>query len=99
LILISPTIDIEVRYLSGAELLTTVVVCGEEDDRNPPYRIRSRCAHGLFTELFGTCGVNAFVKDDRVVKLEPASFPDPGYERICLKGIAMATQRIHHPDG
>src|ERR1700732_4984368 len=45
-----------------------------------------------------TCGVNAFIKDDRVVKLEPASFPDPGYERICLKGIAMATQRIHHPD-
>ncbi|MET0985648.1 MAG: molybdopterin-dependent oxidoreductase [Steroidobacteraceae bacterium] len=46
----------------------------------------------------GTCGVNAFVKDDRIVKLEPAAFPDPGYERICLRGIAMATQRIHHPD-
>jgi anaerobic dimethyl sulfoxide reductase subunit A len=46
----------------------------------------------------GTCGVNAFVKDDRIVKLEPASFPDPGFERICIKGIAMATQRIHHPD-
>jgi anaerobic selenocysteine-containing dehydrogenase len=46
----------------------------------------------------GTCGVNAFVKDDRIVKLEPAAFPDPGFERICLRGIAMATQRIHHPD-
>ena len=46
----------------------------------------------------GTCGVNAFVKDDRIINLEPASFPDPGFERICLKGIAMATQRIHHPD-
>ena len=46
----------------------------------------------------GTCGVNAFVKDDRIVKLEPASYPDPRYERICLKGIAMATQRAHAPE-
>jgi len=46
----------------------------------------------------GTCGVNAFVKDDRILKIEPASFPEPGWERICLKGIAMAMQRIDHPD-
>ncbi len=46
----------------------------------------------------GTCGVNAFVKDGRLIKLEPASYPDPRFERICLKGIAMATQRLHHPD-
>src|ERR1700730_668399 len=39
----------------------------------------------------------AYVKNDRIVKLEPASFPDPGFERICLRGIAMATERIHHP--
>jgi len=46
----------------------------------------------------GTCGVNAFVKDGRLLKIEPASFPEPGWERICLKGIAMAMQRIEHPD-
>lgn len=46
----------------------------------------------------GTCGVNAFVKDDRILKIEPAAYPDPGFERICLKGMAMAMQRIHHPD-
>ncbi len=46
----------------------------------------------------GTCGINAFVKDDRIVKVEPAPFPDPGFERICARGISMATQRIHHPD-
>ncbi|MBH5323466.1 molybdopterin-containing oxidoreductase family protein [Aurantiacibacter sediminis] len=46
----------------------------------------------------GTCGVNAFVKNDRITKLEPASFPVPGFERICLKGIAMAMERLHHPD-
>jgi molybdopterin-containing oxidoreductase family molybdopterin binding subunit len=45
----------------------------------------------------GTCGVNAFVKDDKILKIEPASFPDPGFERICVKGIAMAKDRIHHP--
>jgi anaerobic selenocysteine-containing dehydrogenase len=38
------------------------------------------------------------VKDDRILKIEPASFPDPDYERICIKGIAMAMEKIHHPD-
>jgi len=46
----------------------------------------------------GTCGVNAFVKDDKIVKLEPAAFPEEGFERICLKGIAMAMERVHHDD-
>lgn len=43
----------------------------------------------------GTCGVNAYVRNDRIIKLEPASYPDPRYERICLKGISMALERIH----
>lgn len=46
----------------------------------------------------GCCGINTFVKDDRIVKVEPASFVEPGYERICIKGIAMAMERLHHPD-
>ena len=46
----------------------------------------------------GTCGINAWVRDDRIIKIEPASYPEPGFERICLKGIAMAMQRVHHPD-
>jgi anaerobic dimethyl sulfoxide reductase subunit A len=46
----------------------------------------------------GTCGVKAYVRDERIVKLEPAAFPDPGFERICGRGISMATQRLHHPD-
>ncbi|EHJ59236.1 hypothetical protein NSU_3568 [Novosphingobium pentaromativorans US6-1] len=56
--------------------------------------VRTVCA----PNCSGTCGVKAFVRDDRIVKLEPASYPDPRYERICLKGIAMATQRLHGPD-
>ncbi|MCC7411445.1 MAG: molybdopterin-dependent oxidoreductase [Gammaproteobacteria bacterium] len=46
----------------------------------------------------GTCGVNAHVRDGRILKIEPADFPDPRYRRICLKGMAMAMQRVTHPD-
>ncbi|HUA25051.1 MAG TPA: molybdopterin-dependent oxidoreductase [Steroidobacteraceae bacterium] len=60
--------------------------------RRPDRIVRTVCS----PNCYGTCGVNAFVKDDRILKIEPASYPDPGFERICLKGIAMATERIHH---
>lgn len=43
------------------------------------------------------CGIIAHVKNDRVVKLEPADFPDPGIRRICLRGLA-STQLLYHPD-
>ena len=46
----------------------------------------------------GTCGVNAHVRDNRIVRLEPADFPDPRYRRICLKGISMALQRVTAPN-
>lgn len=46
----------------------------------------------------GSCGINAYVKDGRLLKIEPADFPDPRYKRICLKGISMAMQRIEHPN-
>ncbi|MCC7411850.1 MAG: molybdopterin-dependent oxidoreductase [Gammaproteobacteria bacterium] len=46
----------------------------------------------------GSCGISAFVKDDRLLRVEPADFPDPKYKRICLKGISMAMQRVEHPD-
>ncbi len=32
------------------------------------------------------CGILAHVTGDRVVKVEPAEFPDPKYRRICLRG-------------
>jgi anaerobic selenocysteine-containing dehydrogenase len=59
----------------------------------PDRVVRSVCS----PNCLGTCGVNVFVKDDQILKIEPASYPDPGFERICLKGIAMAKERIHHP--
>lgn len=46
----------------------------------------------------GSCGINAFVKDDTIVKVEPADFPDNAYHRICLRGISNAMQRVYSPD-
>lgn len=68
---------------------------GTSPGREVPDRVvRTVCS----PNCSGTCGINAFVKDDRIIKIEPAAFPEPGFERICIKGIAMAMQRIHHPD-
>lgn len=46
----------------------------------------------------GSCGINAFVKDDVIVKVEPADFPDKNYNRICLRGISNAMQRVYSAD-
>lgn len=46
----------------------------------------------------GSCGINAYVKDDTIVKVEPADFPDTNYNRICLRGISNAKQRVYSAD-
>lgn len=56
--------------------------------------IRSVCS----PNCTGSCGINVHVKDGKLLKIEPAEFPDPRYKRICLKGISMAMQRVDHPD-
>ncbi|MDO8690742.1 MAG: molybdopterin-dependent oxidoreductase, partial [Dehalococcoidia bacterium] len=43
-----------------------------------------------------TCGILAHVESGRIVKVEPAPFPDPRYTRICLKGLA-SLERQYHP--
>lgn len=43
------------------------------------------------------CGILAHVKDGRVIKLEPADFPDPKYRRICLRGLS-SLDITYHPD-
>ena len=43
------------------------------------------------------CGMLAHVRDGRVVKLEPAPFPDNSYTRICQKGLS-SLQVLYHPD-
>ncbi|UCE54184.1 MAG: molybdopterin-dependent oxidoreductase [Desulfobacterales bacterium] len=43
------------------------------------------------------CGILAHVKGDRVVKVEPADFPNPKYRRICLRGLS-SLEITYHPD-
>lgn len=44
-----------------------------------------------------TCGLLAHVEGGRIVRVEPASFPEPRYTRICLKGLA-SLERQYHPE-
>ncbi len=41
------------------------------------------------------CGILAHVRDDRVVKVEPADFPNPRYRRICLRGLSSLEVTYH----
>ena len=43
------------------------------------------------------CGILAHVKGDRIVKLEPADFPDEKDRRICLRGLT-SLDITYHPD-
>jgi len=43
------------------------------------------------------CGILAHVQGGRVVKVEPAEFPDPKYRRICLRGLS-SLDITYHPD-
>jgi len=43
------------------------------------------------------CGITAHVEGDRVVKVEPAEFPDPKRRRICLRGLS-SLDVTYHPD-
>ncbi len=43
------------------------------------------------------CGILAHVKGDRVVKLEPADFPNKYDNRICLRGLS-SLDITYHPD-
>ena len=56
--------------------------------------VRTVCA----PNCTNSCGQLVHVKDGRIVKVEPAEFPDPRYNRICLKGISNALQRTYSPD-
>lgn len=47
----------------------------------------------------GTCGHNVWVKDNAILKVEPADMGDEYYQRnICLKGITYAMQQVTSAD-
>ncbi|MCE5194551.1 MAG: molybdopterin-dependent oxidoreductase [Nitrospiraceae bacterium] len=56
--------------------------------------IRTACSPSCAGQV---CGMNAFVKNGKIVKIEPAEFPDPKYKRICLKGLTHL-ERTYHKD-
>jgi molybdopterin-containing oxidoreductase family molybdopterin binding subunit len=43
------------------------------------------------------CGILAHVRGGRVVKVEPADFPEPKHRRICLRGLS-SLEITYHPD-
>ena len=43
------------------------------------------------------CGILAHVRGDRVIKVEPADFPDSRHRRICLRGL-VSPEITYHPD-
>lgn len=55
---------------------------------------RSVCA----PNCVGSCGIQTYVKDDVIQKVEPAEYPDPAHRRICLRGISNAMQRVYSAD-
>ncbi|MBN2654813.1 MAG: molybdopterin-dependent oxidoreductase [Nitrospirae bacterium] len=56
--------------------------------------VRTACSPSCAGQV---CGLNAFVKNGKIIKIEPAEFPDPKYKRICLKGLSHL-ERTYHPD-
>lgn len=62
----------------------------------PDYDHVGRCT--CAPNCVGSCAVNAYVKDDIIIKVEPADFPDTSYNRICLGGISNAIQRVYSAD-
>ena len=43
------------------------------------------------------CGILAHIQGNGVVKVEPAEFPEPGYKRICMRGLT-SLEITYHPD-
>ncbi len=46
----------------------------------------------------GRCRLVAYVKGDRVVKVEPAKIEANADEFVCLKGLTVLESRIYHPE-
>jgi len=56
--------------------------------------IRTACSQHCGIDA---CGILVHMKGDRVVKLEPADFPNKIDNRICLRGLSMLDV-TYHPD-
>ena len=63
-------------------------------DKNDIRVIRTACPAHCGIDC---CGILAYVKDNKVIKLEPAEFPLPYDKRICLRGLS-SLDITYHPD-
>jgi anaerobic selenocysteine-containing dehydrogenase len=45
-----------------------------------------------------SCGMFAYIKEERVVKIEPAAMAPAGDKHICSKGLSIIQSKIYHPD-
>ena len=57
-------------------------------------KIRTACPQHCGIDA---CGILAHVENDRVIKLEPADFPEERDRRICLRGL-YSLDATYHPD-
>jgi anaerobic dimethyl sulfoxide reductase subunit A len=60
----------------------------------PEVKVRTACNLNCGSHF---CGMEVSIRKNRIVRIEPASFPDSRYRKICLKGISHL-QNIYHPD-
>jgi anaerobic dimethyl sulfoxide reductase subunit A len=60
----------------------------------PEVKVRTACNLNCGSHF---CGLEVSIRKNRIVRIEPATFPDPRYRKICLKGISHL-QNVYHPD-
>ena len=57
--------------------------------------VRTVCA----PNCTGSCAINAYVKGNTIIKVEPGDFPNPAYKRICYKrDFQCHARELTHPD-
>lgn len=76
-------------FLRGLTIVSNTVT-----STTPTRTIRTACNLNCGAHY---CGLDVTVRDNHIVKIEPADFPDERYRRICLKGISF-TQIVAHPE-
>lgn len=77
--------------VGGAVLPTSL---GLAEERDSPVQGETKFSGSCRGNCFQGCFLNYVVRDGRVVRTEARDFPDPQYNRICLKGLTLP-ERIY----
>ena len=67
---------------------------GLAEERDSPVQGETKFSGSCRGNCFQGCFLNYVVRDGRVVRTEARDFPDPQYNRICLKGLTLP-ERIY----